>query len=79
MELEYPCPWHYKIIGSDSGEIRAAIADVLKGADCLISHSNSSNTGRYHCLNLEIVVRSEDERNQIFQALKSNPYVKMVL
>lgn len=78
-ELHYPCLWHYKIIGTDSDQIRAAIAEVIQGAECHISHSNSSNTGRYHCLNLELIVSSEETRNQIFQSLKSNPNVKMVL
>lgn len=77
--LEYPCVWLYKVIGSDPDQIRAAIAEVIQGSDCIITHSNSSESGKYHCLNLEINVFSEENRNQIYLSLVNHPDIKMIL
>lgn len=79
LELEYPCTWVYKLIGPDQDLLRKAIAEVVQGRECTVSLSNSSRTGKYHCLNLEITVHSEEDRAVNHQALKNHPDVTMVL
>jgi putative lipoic acid-binding regulatory protein len=78
-KLVYPCEWLYKVIGSDKEQLRQAITHVIKDSSCSITPSNSSKTGKYHCLNLEITVQNEEERNLIYEALKEHPQVKLVL
>ena len=78
-ELNYPCQWLYKVIGTDNEQLRQAIMGIIRNMPCEINFSNSSSSGNYLCLNLEITVQSEEERNSIYLALKSHPHVKMVL
>ncbi|MBU0485893.1 MAG: DUF493 domain-containing protein [Proteobacteria bacterium] len=79
LELEYPCNWQYKVIGEDHEKMRLAIAEFVQDVSCSINHSKSSSSGKYHSLNLEIVVESEEVRILIYQELKNHPAVKMVL
>ena len=78
-KLTYPCEWLYKVIGADKEQLQQAIHQVIQDTSCTITPSNSSKTGKYHCLNLEITVRNEEERNHIYTALKEHPDVKVVL
>lgn len=78
-KLIYPCKWLYKVIGADRQQLQQAITHVIRDNSCSISPSNSSKTGKYHCLNLEITVRNEEERDLIYAALKEHPHVKVVL
>ena len=79
LELEYPCPWVYKVVGKEQDLIRQAIADVFQERECLVTVSNSSRTGKYHCLNAEIVVQDEEDRMANYAALKKHPAVTIVL
>lgn len=79
LELEYPCPWVYKIIGREQNELRAAIAEVVQARECLVSLSNSSSGGKYLCLDVELVVVSVEDREAQYCAFKGHPAVVMVL
>jgi len=57
-EIDYPCPWGYKVIGTDMERLRSAIAEVIQERPHTVTPSNRSVTGRYHCLNVDIVVAS---------------------
>ena len=78
-KLIYPCQWLYKVIGADQEQLQQAIMQVVQDTSCSITPSNSSKTGKYHCLNLEITVQNEEERNRIYADLKEHPDVKVVL
>jgi uncharacterized protein len=79
LELEYPCPWVYKIIGREQEELRAAVAEVVQVRECLVSLSNSSSGGKYLCLDVELVVLSAEDREAQYCAFKGHPAVVMVL
>ncbi|KPK00412.1 MAG: hypothetical protein AMJ60_01405 [Desulfobacterales bacterium SG8_35] len=79
LQIDYPCQWLYKVIGSDREKLRQALLEIVSGDSCTISPSNSSRTGKYHCLNFEVTVKSEKQRNSIYLAIKSHPHVKIVL
>jgi len=78
-EIAYPCQWLYKVIGTDNEQLHRAIMGIINSTPCEINFSNSSSSGKYLCLNLEITVQSEEERNSIYLDLKSHPHVKIVL
>ncbi len=78
-EIVYPCPWGYKVIGSDANRLRSAIAEVIQEGPHTITPSHSSLTGKYHCLDLELVVTSEECRIEIYESLRRHPAVKIVL
>ncbi|MCD6487555.1 MAG: DUF493 domain-containing protein [Syntrophobacterales bacterium] len=77
--IEYPCRWIYKIIGSDSRETKKAIKEIVNGCDYTITPSNTSKACKYHSLNLEVLVDDEGHRTGIYDKLRNNPAIKMVL
>ena len=79
LVLEYPCSWSYKLIGHEKEAIQRAIHDVILQREHSLDHSNNSKTGKYVSMNLELVIQNEDERNFIYEALKSHQHIKMVL
>ncbi|MEN6433848.1 MAG: DUF493 domain-containing protein [Smithella sp.] len=79
VQLEYPCVWVYKIIGPDADEMRRAVADIICDRTYKISHSRSSATAKYHCLNVELLAESESHRTAIYDALKAHKTIKLVL
>lgn len=79
VQLEYPCPWVYKIIGPDADEMQRAVAEIICDRAYKITHSRDSKTAKYHCLNVELSVESESHRTALYEALKAHRAVKMVL
>lgn len=79
LALEYPCPWSYKVIGSDQALLRQAIVSVVRERPCQILVSNRSRTGKYQSMHLELEVRDEAERTAIYQALKEHADIMLVM
>ena len=77
--IEYPCNWDYKVIGTDVDEMIKAIEQVVIGMGYKISSSIVSSKGKYFSINLKVFVTSEVIRDIIFVKLKDNEFVKMVL
>jgi len=77
--IEYPCNWCYKVIASEQAALEQAIKDVIAERDHKLSASNSSKTGKYISMNLDLLVHNEDDRTFIFDALKRHQDIKMVL
>ncbi len=78
-QITYPCDWVYKVIGTDCTLLRDAILAACLPLEVKISYSHSSSKGKYHSLNAEISLPDESIRLQIYETLKSNPAVKIVL
>jgi putative lipoic acid-binding regulatory protein len=78
VNIDYPCRWFYTVIGSDEAKMRTAIADVIAGA-WEITASRSSATGKYISLNIAVQVENEQRRIAIYEALRKEPSLKMVL
>ncbi|MBU0728200.1 MAG: DUF493 domain-containing protein [Proteobacteria bacterium] len=76
--VTYPCAWQYKVIGMEIEELRQVIIQAVGDGE-QVFHSNSSSNGKYHCLNLEITVQSQEVRDSIYCLLKKHAGVKMVL
>jgi len=79
LELEYPCNWCYKVIASEKEALQNAIKDVINEREHKLTDSNSSKTGKYISMNLDLLVHNEDDRKFIYDALKKHQDVKMVL
>jgi uncharacterized protein len=78
-EIIYPCSWTYKVIGEDCAQLREIIIAACFPHTVLVSHSHSSSTGKYHSVNAELVVPDEMARLRIYENLKNNSAVKIVL
>jgi uncharacterized protein len=79
LELEYPCNWCYKVVGEEREKLENAIREVIVEREHTISHSNTSRSGKYISLNLDLLVHNEDDRTFIYEALKAHQHIKMVL
>lgn len=78
-KVEYPCRWQYKVFGSDREQLSLALAEIIDLEACHISLSKSSKTGKYICLNVDVPVENEEQRNLIYMGLKAHPKVTIVL
>jgi len=86
-EIVYPCPWSFKLIGTDEQDIRRAVTVTL--AVCLdrntgdreyeLGVSRASRHGTYVSLNLTLEVLSESERDAVFAGLADCPEIRMVI
>lgn len=79
LKIEYPCHWTYKVIGLNQESIKQAIKEIIKVEQYSIDLSNKSKSGKYCCMNLELFVVSEDDRNSIYTALKGHTNIIMLL
>ncbi|MEN8140508.1 MAG: DUF493 domain-containing protein [Thermodesulfobacteriota bacterium] len=78
-EINYPCPWQFVVIGSDKRALELAVAGVVAPQAHILRPSKKSSKGKYISLNLELVVESEEMRNNIFAALCQQPAIRMVI
>ena len=78
-EIEYPCEWGYKIIGTDREALEAVIVEAMGKRDYTQKEGNSSSKGKFHSLNMRCQVESEEDRNALFKAFQDHNDVKMVI
>lgn len=78
-QINYPCPWVYKVIGRDPEALCRAIAETLGECGHTVTPSHQSRGGAYHCLNVALTVASEAERIGFYERLRQHPDVRMVL
>jgi len=78
-EIQYPCRWHYRLIGEDRAAILEAIHSLVDVKTCVIDEGNVSSGGRYLSLNLEMTVMDEAERLRFYQLFAENSAIRVVL
>jgi len=78
-QIDYPCAWTYRIVCTDESAVRAAVIEIVGDSEHTLVAVRASSGGRYHTLELELVVRDETQRNRIFQALGGLPEVRLLL
>ncbi len=78
-DITYPCSWAYKVIGEDCTLLKDVLERACAPHHPKISHSQTSRKGKYHSLQAELVVPSEEVRLAIYQQLQAEPAVKIVL
>ncbi|EKU11343.1 HP0495 family protein [Campylobacter showae] len=69
-EIIYPNFWEYKIIVLDSENAQAIVQGVVGERQHKITPSKSSKEGKYKGYNLSVLVNSNQERLEIFSALR---------
>lgn len=78
-EIEYPCPWTYRIICTDEEALRAAVITIVGHLAHTLVHVQTSASGRYQTLQLDLVVRDEAQRLSIFETLARHPSVRFMV
>ena len=77
-EIQYPCTWHYRIIGNSKEELIEAAFELLE-KEFIHTLGKESSGGKYHSINLGILVENQEERDQIFATLHKDSRIKIVL
>jgi len=78
-QIDYPCEWGYKIIGTDRAELEAVLCEVMGCREFKQKGGNSSSKGKFHSLSTSCQVVSEEDRDTIFKAFQEHKDVKMVI
>jgi putative lipoic acid-binding regulatory protein len=78
-QIDYPCKWGYKIIGTDKLKLEACIFEVMGERNYKTPSNNSSSKGKFHALSTACQVESQEDRDSIFKAFQNHEAVKMVI
>ena len=78
-KIEYPADWTYQVIGAHEERLRQAVREVAGGRPHVLELSKTSRTGKYVSLKVEVRVRDERERLDVFEALAAHSEVRIVL
>jgi len=79
VALNYPCSWVYKVIGTSEGRLREIVTQTIQDYPFHITVSHVSTTGKYRCLNVEVLVPNETVRVALYETLRNHPDIKIVL
>jgi len=79
VELEYPCKWIFKIFGTDQTIMKDAVSKIIPDEDYSLTPSRSSSKKKYHCMNLELTVTSDENRTDIYNILSNHDDILIVL
>lgn len=79
LDLQYPCQWEYRIIGADLEAVMAAITKIMAGRSYCCEPGHTSEGGRWCTVVVSLEVADEAERVGLYEALRDNAAVKMVL
>ena len=69
-KIDYPTHWEYKVIFDASDEAEAKVKDIVKDREFKLVFSKFSQDKKYASYDLAVLVLSEEERLEIFSALK---------
>ena len=69
-KIDYPTHWEYKVIFDASDEAEAKVKDIVKDRELKLVFSKFSKDKKYASYDLAVLVLSEEERLEIFSALK---------
>ena len=69
-KIDYPTHWEYKVIFDASDEAEAKVKDIVKDREFKLVFSKISKDKKYASYDLAVLVLSEEERLEIFSALK---------
>ena len=78
-DIEYPCEWGYKIIGTNKAALEACIFDIVGKRAYKTKGGNTSSKGKFHSLNMTCKVESQKDRDEVFKAFSDHKDVKMVI
>ncbi len=79
LELNYPCDWVYKVIGTSDKEVRDAISEIMFEREHDLNLSNRSSKGKFISFTLKTVVHNENDRVDLFKLLSEHSKVIRVL
>ncbi len=79
LNLDYPCEWEYRVIGSDPVLLEQAIKEVMGVRDYACQEGRQSGGGKWVTRVVSLMVQDEPERIRLYEELRSHQDVKIVL
>lgn len=79
LNLNYPCEWEYRVIGSDSTLLDEAIKDVMGARVFQCREGRQSDGGKWTTKVVTLEVQDEAERIGLYEELRTHEAVKIVL
>jgi len=69
-QINYPTHWEYKVIFDADVNVEEKVKDIVKDREFKLVFSKYSKDKKYASYDLAVLVLSEEERLEIFSALK---------
>ena len=79
LEINYPTNWNYKVIINSHCKIHHVVENVIGKREYQVQKSNSSKSKTYQSYKVTILVHNDDDRVTIFEELRKEDCVKIVL
>ncbi|MBG84469.1 MAG: DUF493 domain-containing protein [Phycisphaerae bacterium] len=79
LNLDYPCEWEYRVIGSEPAPLEQAIKEVMGARAYTCQEGRQSGGGKWITRVVSLVVQDENERTSLYEQLRSHEAVKIVL
>ncbi len=67
-KISYPTKWGFTVIGKDKEKIEKAIAKVMGEKVHSCKFSKSSKNGKFHSYQAQCEVKSQEERDKLYEA-----------
>ena len=78
-KIQYPTFWPYKVIINSHCKIHNVVENVIGKKEYKVEKSKNSKNKNYESFNVSILVFSDEERVAIYEELKKENCVKIVL
>lgn len=79
LGLDYPCNWEYKLITDSSDDLKSSIKELLGNRNYKLTFSKKSKNGKYDSYILSLVVHSDEDRKSIYESLKKDKNIKIII
>ena len=78
-QIHYPCEWRFKLIGEDLDKMKSAIGRVLSEKEYTQTRSNSSRSGKFNAINIDLMLFSDKERLELYEKFQLQPEFRFVI
>ncbi len=79
LGLNYPCNWEYKIITDAKDKLKNSIKELFKKRNYNLIFSKKSKNGKYDSYILSTIVFSDEDRKKIYEDLKKDKNIKIII
>jgi putative lipoic acid-binding regulatory protein len=79
LGLNYPCNWEYKLITDSSDDLKSSIKELLGNRNYKLVFSKKSKNGKYDSYILSLLVHSDKDRKNIYESLKKDKNIKIII
>ncbi len=79
LGLTYPTNWEYKLITDTTDDLKNSIKELLGSRNYKLTFSKKSKNGKYDSYILSLIVHSDEDRKGIYESLKKDKNIKIII